>query len=158
MTQKKKKAVKGANEDILALEEFLPYRLSVLTNLVSSAIAREYSSRYSLSIAEWRVMAALGRFPGLSAVEVAERTAMDKVKVSRAVASLHKAGRLKRKISAQDRRRSVLSLSAKGNKIYRDIVPRARHYEKALYDSLNSAETKSLNKLITKLTSTAATL
>ena len=66
----------------------MPYRLSVLTNRVSNAIARHYSERFSLSIPEWRVIAVLGQTPGLSAREVAERTAMDKVQVSRAVQSL----------------------------------------------------------------------
>lgn len=36
----------------LVLERFLPYRLSVLTNRISSAIAREYSRRFDLSVNE----------------------------------------------------------------------------------------------------------
>ena len=56
----------------LILENFLPYRLSILSNTVSSTIARIYDKRFSLSIPEWRVIAILGRFPGLSAVEVAD--------------------------------------------------------------------------------------
>ena len=63
----------------LELERFLPYRLSVLTNRISDAIARQYSERFDLTAAEWRVMAALGNTPGLSSSEVAARTAMDKV-------------------------------------------------------------------------------
>src|SRR5215470_16697842 len=78
----------------LDLDRFVPYRLSVLTNRVSSAIARHYSDRFDLSIPEWRVMAVLGQTPGLSAREVAARTAMDKVQVSRAVASLMRARRV----------------------------------------------------------------
>ena len=75
-----------ANEHpILNLEHFLPYRLSVLSNRVSADIARFYQNRFGLSVTEWRAMAVLGRFPGISAMEVAERTAMDKVAVSRAV-------------------------------------------------------------------------
>ena len=73
----------------LDLEHFLPYRLSVLSNRISSAIAREYSQRFALSVTEWRVMAVLGHAPNLSAGEVARRTAMDKVAVSRAVARLN---------------------------------------------------------------------
>ena len=69
----------------LKLEEFLPYRLAVLSNTVSTTVARAYDKRFKVSIPEWRVIAILGRFPGLSAVEVAERTMMDKVAVSRAV-------------------------------------------------------------------------
>src|SRR3954469_13741602 len=80
----------------LDLEHFLPYRLSVLSNRISSAIAREYSQRFGLGVTEWRVMAVLGRYPGLSANQVATRTAMDKVAVSRAVARLLDAGRLLR--------------------------------------------------------------
>ena len=56
----------------LDLDRFLPYRLSVLTNHVSDAIARQYSERFDLTIPEWRVMAALGNTPGLSASEVAD--------------------------------------------------------------------------------------
>ena len=71
----------------LNLDRFMPYRLSVVTNRVSSAIAQHYSQRFDLSIPEWRVIAVLGQSPGLSARQVAQRTAMDKVQVSRAVAS-----------------------------------------------------------------------
>src|SRR5215831_6645102 len=93
----------------LDLEHFVPYRLSVLSNRVSSAIARQYSDRFGLSIPEWRVMAVLGGTPGLSAREVAERTAMDKVQVSRAVARLLRAKRIQRAPDNRDRRVTRLS-------------------------------------------------
>ncbi len=62
----------------LILEDFLPYRLAILSHTVSTSIARAYDQRFGLTIPEWRVIAILGRFPGLSAVEVAERTMLDK--------------------------------------------------------------------------------
>src|SRR5437762_1693246 len=92
---------------VLALDRFLPYRLSVLSNRISQDIAELYAARFALSVTEWRVLAVLGRYPDISASEVAERTAMDKVAVSRAVATLLRDGRLKRRIHAGDRRRSV---------------------------------------------------
>lgn len=64
----------------LGLDTFLPYRLSVLANTVSSAFARLYADRFDLTIPEWRVMAVLGSQAPLSAGEVAARTAMDKGK------------------------------------------------------------------------------
>ena len=51
----------------LHLEKFLPYRLSVLSNTVSSAIAAAYFMNFGLTIPEWRVMAVLAGNPGLSA-------------------------------------------------------------------------------------------
>src|SRR4051812_19334998 len=91
-------------EGVLVLEAFLPYRLSVLSNTVSSRIAKSYAARFSLTVPEWRVMAVLGRFPGLMAGEVTERTAMDKVQVSRAVARLLKTKRIERRVVDGDRR------------------------------------------------------
>src|SRR5690348_18247488 len=92
----------------LQLEHFLPYRLSILSNTISQTIADDYQRRHDLSVTEWRVMAVLARFEGLSAREVAERTAMDKVAVSRALARLVAAGRVSRVTHDDDKRRSVL--------------------------------------------------
>ena len=82
----------------LDLDRFLPYRLSVLSNRISQAIARLYQARFGFGITEWRVIAVLGRYPELSANAVAERTAMDKVAVSRAVAHLLERGLLLREM------------------------------------------------------------
>src|SRR6185369_13164955 len=98
----------------LHLEKFLPYRLSVLSNTVSSAIAAAYFMNFGLTIPEWRVMAVLAANPGLSAAEVTARTAMDKVAVSRAVATLLAAGRLQRTTAPADRRRTHLALTGAG--------------------------------------------
>ena len=59
----------------LRLEDFLPYRLSVVANVVSAALSAAYSRRFGLSIPEWRVVAVLANHPDLSAAQVAERTA-----------------------------------------------------------------------------------
>ena len=139
------------NKARLDLDAFMPYRLSVLTNRVSSAIARHYSDRFNLSVPEWRVMAVLGQAPGLSAREVAARTAMDKVQVSRAVQSLLAAKRLTRTAHSQDGRITHLSLSAKGLAIYNDVVPLALSLEEQFLSGLTAGEQKSLDALLAKL-------
>jgi len=135
----------------LDLEHFLPYRLSVLSNRVSNSIARAYSERFALSITEWRVIAVLGRYPDLSANEVAQRTAMDKVAVSRAVAKLIESGRLQRETHDDDRRRSVLKLSEAGFKIYDEIVPFALAFERRLLAGIDGSERELLFRLLDKL-------
>jgi DNA-binding MarR family transcriptional regulator len=136
---------------VLALDRFLPYRLSVLSNRISQDIAQLYATRFALSVTEWRVLAVLGRYPDLSASEVAERTAMDKVAVSRAVATLLRDGRLKRRIHSGDRRRSVLELSAKGYKIYDEVAPLALRLEASLLSSLDADEQHWLERILGKL-------
>ena len=135
----------------LVLEDFLPYRLSVLTNRISHAIAREYGARFGLSIAEWRVMAVLGRFAPASANEVSERTAMDKVRVSRAVARLKRSGLIVAATDKADRRRSALRLSGPGRRIYRRIVPLALGLEAELIGALTPTERATLDGLLAKL-------
>jgi len=135
----------------LALDAFVPYRLSVLTNRVSSAIARHYAERFALTIPEWRVMAVLGDTPGLSAREVAQRTAMDKVQVSRAVASLMAARRLVRRQDAKDGRIAHLFLSRAGRAVYDEIVPLALHLERTLLSALSKEERSALKRLLAKL-------
>jgi DNA-binding MarR family transcriptional regulator len=135
----------------LHLEDFLPYRLSVLTNRVSGAIARLYSERFDLTVPEWRVMAVLGGAPNLSAREVAQKTAMDKVQVSRAVAGLIDARRVQSQPDAQDRRITRLSLTARGQAIYDEIVPLALHLEAVLLSALSPEEKSQLDDLLDKL-------
>ncbi len=135
----------------LDLDHFTPYRLSVVTNRVSSAIAQQYSDRFGLTIPEWRVMAVLGQTPGLSAREVALRTAMDKVQVSRAVASLLAAKRLTRTAHANDGRVTHLALSLKGREIYDKVVPLALALERQFLSVLSPQERKALDTLLAKL-------
>jgi DNA-binding MarR family transcriptional regulator len=142
----------------LQLDHFVPYRLSVLTNTVSRALALGYAERFGLTIAQWRIVAVLGHDPDLSAVEVAKRTVMDKVSVSRAVAALESDGRLIRRIDRSDRRRSLLRLSAAGRAVYREIVPLARSYEMQLLSTLTARERSAFNDLLTRLTQQAAVL
>ena len=87
------------------LQNFLPYRLSLLTNTVSQGIAGSYRESFDISITEWRILAVLGRYPGLTASEVVNKTAMDKVAISRGVKSLMSRKLLKRRTDPNDRRR-----------------------------------------------------
>jgi len=135
----------------LNLDYFLPYRLSVLTNRISQGLAELYATRFGISITQWRVIAVLGRESALSANEVAERTAMDKVAVSRAVARLLERGLLQRQMHTDDRRRSVLQLSTEGERIYAEIVPLALDYERQLLDALDADEKALLERALHKL-------
>jgi len=155
---KRRSEMHAAGGDTLDLEHFLPYRLSVLSNTVSSAIAQAYATRFALTVPEWRVMAVVARYPGLSAVEVAERTAMDKVAVSRAVQSLLGSRRLTRRFDARDRRRSMLHLSSTGQSVYGRVAPVALGYERDLLSVLTAAEQSTLDTLLSRLMNRARDL
>jgi DNA-binding MarR family transcriptional regulator len=138
-------------DDELILDNFLPYRLSVTSHSVSTNIARVYEKRFGVSIPEWRVIAILGRFPGLSAVEVADRTLMDKVAVSRAVTKLIRNGRIDREFADADRRRSILNLSEDGRKVHNEIAPLALKFERELLQNINAEDYATFNRILDQL-------
>ncbi len=137
----------------LELERFLPYRLSILSNRISQAIARAYQERFDLSMTEWRVMAVLARYDGdgISAGEIAGYTEMDKVAVSRALARLVAAKRVARRAHDSDKRRSVLRLTSAGWQIHDTVAPLAREHERALLDQLDAHERNALVRILDKL-------
>ena len=138
------------------LEHFLPYRLSLLTNTISQGIANSYRREHDISVTEWRVMAVLGRYAGLTASEVVERTAMDKVAISRAVKSLVLKGLLERRTDKGDRRRLRLFISRnQGQKVLEKIVPLAQKYEQLLLRSLTAEELQTTDKVVSILLDSA---
>ena len=142
----------------LDLAHFVPYRLSVLSNRVSSAIARTYADRFDLTTPEWRCIAVLGGAQGLSAGDVAQKTAMDKVQVSRAITRLVENKRVQRTVDASDARVARLSLTAKGRAIYDEVAPLALELEAKLLNALSAAERASLDKIMAKLVAQAGQL
>ena len=135
----------------LELEKFLPYRLSVLAQLVSESLHDLYAQPFGLSVTQWRVMAALGRFAPLTASDVGQRIVMDKVAVSRAVVGLMKRGLVERATDRSDRRRASLKLTARGRAMHARIVPLALGYEERLYKALGTDERRSFDALSDRL-------
>lgn len=140
---------------LLDLERFLPYRLSLLANTVSRVLARLYDQEHGLTVAEWRLIAILARFGPLSANDVCDRSAMDKVRVSRAVSRATGAGLVDRQIDSQDRRRSVLSLTPRGRAIHDHVVPLALDRQEQVLAGLSEAEREQLSALLDKLLANA---
>ena len=135
----------------LTLEDYLPYRLSILSNLVSGMIAHAYEDKFALSVNEWRIMAVLGEYPGSSADDIVKKTQTEKSIISRALQRLLKRRLVKRQVSSTDRRRQHLTLTKIGSDIYSQVVPLSYDYEKKLLDCFTKQEQDSFYKLIEKL-------
>lgn len=136
---------------LINLEQFLPFRISVLSNRVSANIAKIYGDRYGIAIPEWRVITILALYPGSSASEVSDRSAMDKVAVSRAVARLLERGFIRRETHGDDRRRSMLALSSSGRQVYETVAPLVNEMEGRLMSALSEEERRMLESLIDRL-------
>ena len=136
---------------VLKLESFIPYRMSVTSNRISRVIASIYSARFGLSIPEWRVIATLGDRNEETARDLVERTAMDKVAVSRAVSSLVKKKLVRRNAVQHDGRITLLRLSPAGRRVYEEIGPLALNLEKEVLDNLSEEDEQTLHRILDQL-------
>ena len=148
MSQKNHNAEQSS---LLTLERYLPYRLSILSNRTSTLVAESYKDRFGLSITEWRIMAVLGEYPGVSADEISLKTQIEKSLISRAIGKLLKRNLIQRQISKEDKRRSQIELSVMGFDVYSQIVPLSLQYEQQLLSCLSLQEQEDLSSLIDRL-------
>lgn len=143
----------------LRLEDFLPYRLNIVTQAVSQALSNIYSREFGISVPEWRILAALGEnrevngpdWPGMTARDLAHHGRMGKVMVSRAATSLIKRKLLARRANRTDRRESFLTMTKKGAGIYALIVPRAQAFQTRLKEGISPADSQAFDRVIQHL-------
>lgn len=136
---------------VLALEGFLPYRLNRLADAVSREFQKIYKQRHGLTRPEWRTLATLGQFGTMTATAIGGHSSMHKTKVSRAVAELEQRKWLERTVDPEDRRVEQLSLTKAGEKIYREMVPLARCFEKTILDRISDTDRAAVAKALSAL-------
>ncbi|WP_267394495.1 MULTISPECIES: MarR family transcriptional regulator [unclassified Sphingomonas] len=124
----------------LALDDFIPFRLSVTSNLVSDSIARAYEALFALTIPEWRLVAVIAETGGITQQAIGQRTLMDKVTVSRAAIALVERGLLARRANPDDRRSHLLDLTDAGRDLYAAVAPKALDLERRLFSGFSAQE------------------
>ncbi len=144
-------ALSAGSRRTFELSSYLPFRLTVLSNRLTRRVARFYGERFKLTAPEWRTIAVLGQHGAQSANTVIVQTTMDKVRVSRAVAKLLKAGYITRDSDPEDRRRAILALTPKGMDIYRQIVPLVQEVEAEILATLTQDERSNLANALAKI-------
>ena len=140
------------------LQKFFPYRLAILAENVSLAVAEIYAVRFNLTRWEWRVLAALGGSSGIAARDIGRITTLDKMQVSRAMRALEARGIVTRSEAPGDKRQRMVRLTAEGRALYREIVPLARDREAAILAVLTPAERRALDDMIARILQAAAAL
>lgn len=126
--------------EILDLENFLPYRLYRLADVVSREFAGIYKDSHGLTRPEWRTLSGLGQHGTMTATALGVQSAMHKTKVSRAVAELERRRWLTRTPDENDRRVEHLTLTKAGLAAYREMVPLAKAFERELLEKLTVNE------------------
>lgn len=122
------------------LEQFLTYRLHVLTKLAERGIGERYQEKLGVTLPEARVIASVGSFGPFSIMDLARHANLDKSQASRAAEALIKQGLVQREASEADGRVVLISLTAEGRELYRKVMPIARKWNSDLFDCLDENE------------------
>jgi DNA-binding MarR family transcriptional regulator len=135
----------------LRLDAFIPYLLSVTSNVVSDAIASTYQALFGLTIPEWRLIAVIGEDDGITQQQVGRRTQMDKVTVSRATIALVERGLVERRPHASDRRSKSLHLTRTGHDLYNQVAPKALELERRIFASFDPEDVAAFSAMLKRV-------
>jgi DNA-binding MarR family transcriptional regulator len=142
----------------LKLDQFLPYRLSIASNRVSSAIATAYQALFGLRIPEWRLIAVIAESDGLTQQALGAATRMDKVTVSRAAIALVDRGLVQRRPNPDDQRSHLLSLTMAGKSLYESVAPKALELEAQVFAGFSPDEIAAFSVMLDRIEASAAPL
>lgn len=135
----------------LPVDSSLFFKLVRVVNLTARPFHETVGKANQLTLNEWRAMVVLASHPGVAAADVAESTGLDKMAVSRAIAGLDEAGRLRKEPDPADQRRSLLYLSAEGQRVFTKVGRTAKKREAELFQGMEQGELHLFNATLDKL-------
>lgn len=135
----------------LVLDDYLPYRLSVASNAVSSLISTAYDTLYGLKVPEWRLIWVLSEDGPSTQQALVRRTGMDKVTISRAAQGLARQRLVTRAPHERDGRSHHLILTNEGRKLFEDVAPSAVTFETEVLAGLSAKEVETLKDLLRRV-------
>lgn len=129
----------------------LPYRILLLAKLIDRVTAQQLRAEEGLSLAEWRVLAHLALLEEASSSRIAAAAAADRAEVSRAVASLEKAGLIDRRPDDRNRKRLLLRLTERGLETHRRVRRKRVAYFEHLLEDLAPEERERLDASLLRI-------
>lgn len=124
--------------------------------MFSRKLAKAYADE-NITIPEWRVLAVVAQSQSLAARDVVRFTPMDKMSVSRAIASLEKKKFAERAVSETDRRVNMIALTKEGRALFDKIAALALAVEDELLGELSPQEHQRFVATLAKLEAAAVT-
>jgi DNA-binding MarR family transcriptional regulator len=135
----------------LPLEQFLTYRLALLTNRLNRQAQQLLEEAAGLRLPEWRCLAIVARHGRLTLTEIAEITGMDAALISRTMKALVDKGYVLATRDQRDRRLIHVTLTAKGRRINAKVLPVMQRRQQHLLGALTPAERRTMYRAMDRL-------
>ncbi len=135
----------------LDLGDYLPYLVNRVGTIIAEQFSAEALAPHRLSIAMWRVMAALAARGNQRQIDLADLTSIEASTLSRLVSRMVRMGLVTRSRSASSNREVTVSLSAKGNALAARLIPMARRCEADAIAGLSREELLVLKRCLRRV-------
>lgn len=135
----------------IPLEERVIYRFFLIAKRFDQALVAMHSRKLGISVSNSKILRVIAFHGPLSASELGARTSLDPDKITRAVDTLVDRSYVIRKSDEADRRKVVLTLSAKGRRVHDKIEMVVSAMEADLLSVLTAEERKALGSSLDKL-------
>ncbi len=135
----------------LDLAEYLPYLVNRVGSIVADQFGAEALVPHGLSIAMWRVMAALASNGAQRQIDLSDLTSIDASTLSRLVSRLMRTGIVTRTRSASSNREVIVKLSAKGHALVSRLIPIALEYESEAISGLSAGDLAILKRSLRRM-------
>lgn len=130
----------------MQLETFFPYRLAVVAEAFSRNLVAVYGHSFGLTREEWRLLFLLEGAGRINSVDLARRTTLDKVQVSRAAQRLEDKGLILRAVSGADRRLREYTITPAGCALFAGAFAAVEARASGILDRMSAQDRRALER------------
>ena len=149
-------ATRAANDTAVRTADpaVMLHEMLKLSNRLMAPFSTHLADRYKISLNEFRLLMSIGSLGTTASHEVAERTGVNVMSVSRAVAALERDGRISVATDPDNRRRKSLTLTEEGRRLYEIMRPQSRKVAEFLFSELDEADVATLGRILGQMIDT----
>jgi len=141
---------RASERDHLSIRVWL--RLLACTNSIENRVGSQLREEYETTLPRFDLMSQLERYPaGLRMTEISKRMMVTGGNITRIVDQLVAEGAVTRTVAADDRRASIVRLTAAGRRAFADMATAHESWIVALFGGLRETERTQLYALLAKL-------
>lgn len=128
-------------------ERSLPMQLMLAREAVMQRF-RPHLNAYGLTDQQWRIIRALNEVTELEIVELGKRCCLHAASLSRILPNMEQGGLLSRRANKDDQRRVIVSLTAKGRRLFETVAPESEAIYAALAREIGAQKLEQIYALL----------
>ena len=132
------------------VDDYLPALLTQASHLISGEFHRVVSAK-GFTISEWRVLASLAGGEPMSIGRLAQVTVMKQPTVTRVLDRMEERGHVKRIASEDDRRVTLVRITASGGRLVAGLIPLALEHERRVLEPFGLSRAAELKATLKRM-------